>query len=283
MASSEFFPPRPAAAPQIYAYEDLNPDYRGLLKVGYTTADVERRVAQQYPTRRPLGKPYRIVFAESAMYPDGTSFTDHDMHRSLHRKGVHKADGEWFRCTIREVQAAYLAVKNRTDNAEDRTNDFRLRPEQEEAIDKTIAYYQSARAEFPDRAPKFLWNAKMRFGKTFAAYQLARKMGLQRVLVLTFKPAVESAWSEDLRTHVDFEGWQLITRTSDLTYERADRNRPIVCFGSFQDYLGVNRETGGIKAKNEWVHATNWDLVIFDEYHFGAWRDNARKLFEAQD
>ena len=51
----------------------------------------------------------------------------------------------------------------------------------------------------------------------------------------------------------------------------------------FQDYLGVNRETGGIKARNEWVHTTNWDLVIFDEYHFGAWKESAKKLFEQED
>ena len=133
------------------------------------------------------------------------------------------------------------------------------------------------------RYPKFLWNCKMRFGKTFAAYQLAKRMGFQRVLILTFKPAVVSAWQEDLQTHIDFEGWQFISRNTDLTYETADKSRPIVCFGSFQDYLGVNKDTGGIKARNEWVHTTNWDLVIFDEYHFGAWKENAKKLFEQED
>jgi hypothetical protein len=90
---------------------------------------------------------------------------------------------------------------------------------------------------------------------------------------------VESAWEEDLRTHRDFEGWQFISPASDLTWQSADKNKPLVCFGSFQDYLGTN-DSGGVKAKNAWVHTTNWDLVIFDEYHFGAWRENARKLFE---
>ena len=91
-------------------------------------------------------------------------------------------------------------------------------------------------------------------------------------------------------THVDFEGWQFITRpttpgglSNDEQYKRADQSRPIVCFGSFQDFLGVNKETGGIKANNEWVHTTNWDLVIFDEYHFGAWKDSAKKLFESDE
>ena len=281
MASKEFFPQRPDSQPTIYAYEDYNPIYLGLLKVGYTVIDVERRVAQQYPTKRPGGKPYKIVFAQSAMYSDGATFTDRDVHRTLKKMGVHNPDGEWFKCTVRDVKAAYMAVKNRTENEESRTRDFAMRPEQREAVNKTIEYFKSAHMEYPNRAPKFLWNAKMRFGKTFAAYQLAKKMGMKKVLILTFKPAVETAWYEDLMTHVDFEGWQFISR-GGLTFEEADKSKPFVCFGSFQDYLGTN-ENDGIKVKNEWVHSTNWDIVIFDEYHFGAWRDNAKKLFDTED
>ena len=289
--AQEFFPQRPAAHPMIYAYEDTNPQYKGLLKVGYTTVDVDRRVAQQYPTKRPDGSvPYRIVLRESAMYPDGSSFDDHDVHRVLERKGVQRVGGEWFRCTVQEVLAAVVAVRSRTDNVENRTQTFSMRPEQAEAVDRTMAYYRSAYEEGSNRTPKFLWNAKMRFGKTFASYELAKKMGFKRVLILTFKPAVQTAWREDLMSHVDFEGWQFISRdannlqdTINDQYQRADKNRPIVCFGSFQDFLGVNKETGGIKANNEWVHTTNWDLVIFDEYHFGAWKENARKLFEQDE
>jgi molybdopterin-guanine dinucleotide biosynthesis protein len=283
MAKNEFFPLRPEVRPIIYAYEDSNPDYKELLKIGYTTIDVEQRVAQQYPTRRPDGKiPYRIVFKESAMYSDGGNFSDHDIHRALAKRGFPNVGGEWFKCSVDDVRAAYIAVRNGVENVENRTRDFKMRPEQEEAINKTIEYFKNATKERSDRAAKFLWNAKMRFGKTFASYQLAKRMCLKKILVLTFKPAVQSAWEEDLLTHVDFEGWQFISRTSNLTYETADLSRPIVCFGSFQDYLGTN-ENGGIKVKNEWVHSTNWDLVIFDEYHFGAWRENAKKLFELED
>jgi len=279
----EFFPLRPEASPMIYAYEDGNPDYRGLLKVGFTAIDVRQRVAQQYPTKRPDGKvPYRIVFEESAMYPDGSNFNDHDIHRALSKRGFPSVGGEWFKCSVNDVRAAYIAVRDGVENAENRTCDFKMRPEQEEAVNKTIQYFRSAAKERSGRTAKFLWNGKMRFGKTFASYQLSKRMGLKKILILTFKPAVQSAWEEDLLTHVDFEGWQFISRTSGLTYETADLSRPIVCFGSFQDYLGTN-ENGGIKVKNEWVHASNWDLVIFDEYHFGAWRENARKLFELED
>jgi hypothetical protein len=107
-------------------------------------------------------------------------------------------------------------------------------------------------------------------------------MGWKKVLVLTFKPAVQSAWEEDLKCHIDFRGWQFIS-PGGLQYEDADKQKPFVCFGSFQDYLGRNKSTGGIKTKNEWVHTTNWDCVIFDEYHYGAWRENAKELFEAED
>ena len=279
MPQMDFFPQRPAVHPMIYAYRDLNPDYDGLLKVGYTEKDVDRRVAQQYPTKRPDGKlPYEILYRSSAMREDGSCFTDHDVHRMLRRRKITGVGGEWFHCTVDELEAAVLAVKTDTLNEENRTRTFAMRPEQEEAVNKTVAYFRSAKQDAPDRAPKFLWNAKMRFGKTFAAYELAKRMGLKKVLVLTFKPAVEAAWEEDLMTHKDFEGWQFICR-GGMRYEAADLSRPIVCFGSFQDYLGTN-ESGGIKAKNEWVHTTNWDIVIFDEYHFGAWRDNAKKLFE---
>ncbi len=282
---TDIFPERPAARPMIYAYdEESNPSYKGLLKVGYTTVDVDKRVAEQYPTRRPDGKaPYRIVFRESAMRSDGTSFRDHDVHRWLKENKKCWEGGEWFRCCVDDVKAAVLAVKMRMENVNSRTECFSMRPEQEAAVKKTVAYFNSAYAEKTRRAPKFLWNCKMRFGKTFAAYQLAKHLQLRKILVLTFKPAVVSAWKDDLNSHVDFEGWQFVSRDFFETNDRMDENRPIVCFGSFQDYLGVNKETGGIKAKNEWVHTANWDLVVFDEYHFGAWKESARKLFEQED
>lgn len=280
--SKEFFPPRPESRPTIYAYEDTNPQYAGLLKVGYTTVDAQTRVAQQYPTLRPGTPPYRIVLEESAMRNDGTVFTDHDVHQYLRIVGVKNPEGEWFRCGVEQVKAALIAVRTGQLNEENRSLDFKMRPEQEAAIAKTIAYFKSFRRENRDKPPHFLWNAKMRFGKTFAAYQLAKKMGWRKVLVLTFKPAVQSAWEADLKCHVDFRGWQFIS-PGGLTYEDAEKKKPFVCFGSFQDYLGRNPGTGGIKTKNEWVHATHWDCVILDEYHYGAWRENAKELFEAED
>ena len=283
MDRHSYFPQRPDVHPSVYAYRDMNPDHAGLLKVGYTRHDVERRVAQQFPVIQPgEGKPYEIVFAESAMRPDGTSFMDYDVHRRLERNGLENVGGEWYRCTADDVRNAWLEVRDRADYESRRTEDFKMRPEQRAAVEKTQAYFERCLEPGSHDQPKFLWNAKMRFGKTFATYELAKRMGMRRVLVLTFKPAVEAAWQEDLESHVDFEGWQFVSRDG-RSYEECDPTRPIVCFGSFQDFLGVNRETGGIKARNEWVHLEDWDLVAFDEYHFGAWKDTVKSLFQAAD
>ncbi len=276
MMSNELFPS--LNPPRIYAYSDSR--FTDCLKVGYTTKTAAERVAEQYPVKLP-NQSYKIELDEIAMREDGSFFTDHDVHKVLSKKNIQRINGEWFKCTLDTVKAALLEIKSGKRNEDNRTLNFGLRPEQQAAIEKASDYFKSFTAENPDRTPHFLWNAKMRFGKTFAAYQLAKAMGWTKILILTFKPAVQNAWEEDLANHVDFAGWQFIARNS-LQFEQADIKKPMVCFGSFQDYLGKNA-VGGIKARNEWVHTTNWDCVIFDEYHYGAWRDTAKELFEAED
>ena len=291
--TKDYVSEKPKGNPIIYAYRDINmPD---ILKVGFTTRTAEERVSEQYPTLRPREKPYHIELVESAMDENGESFTDHDVFKALERCGFRRLstsdgkDTEWFKCHVNDVRNAVVALRNHVDVLENRSLDFKMRKEQEDAVNKTSEYYERATKEGYIKAPKFLWNAKMRFGKTFAAYELAKKMKFKKILILTFKPAVQSAWRDDLLRHVDFRGWQFIARPQehdeasiDEQYKKADKEKPIVCFGSFQDFLGKT-ENGGIKPKNEWVHTTNWDLVIFDEYHFGAWRDNAKHLFESED
>lgn len=278
MSKKEFFPPRPSTNPTIYAYELAGvATHKGLLKIGFTDRDAQTRIKEQLGT---AAIQYKIVFEELAMKRDGSSFTDHDVHRLLREWKIVNASGEWYKCTLNDLRRAIHQIKTGEKTEGNRVLTFGMRPEQEEAVDKSIAYFKSFKKENKDRTPHFLWNAKMRFGKTFASYQLAKKMGWKKVLVLTFKPAVEDAWKEDLQTHVDFKGWQFISKHADeLSSQDIDTKKPLVCFGSFQDFLGKNTNTGGIKAKNEWVHATVWDCIIFDEYHFGAWRENAKDLF----
>ncbi len=279
--ANKFFPQRPDANPTIYAYELIDvSSHTGLLKVGYTARNARSRVDEQLKTSR---LSFRIVLEETAMRKDGSAFSDFDIHNYLKRKGIKNIDGEWFKCTVDDVRAAIQAVKSGEKNIENRTHSFAMRPEQSEAVEKAVEYFESFKTENYNKTPHFLWNAKMRFGKTFATYQLAKKMKMSKVLVLTFKPAVHSAWEEDLRTHTDFEGWQFVSsKEGTLNYQDLDQSKPFVCFGSFQDFLGKN-SAGGIKAKNKWVHKTKWDIVVFDEYHYGAWRENAKDLFEAEE
>ncbi|MFM2194686.1 MAG: hypothetical protein RL092_286 [Bacteroidota bacterium] len=278
MNKKEFFPPFTSITPTIYAYELVGVStHKGLLKIGYTDRDAQTRIKEQLGT---AAIQYKIVFEDSAMKRDGGSFVDHDIHRILRKKGIKNPEGEWFKCTIGDLKAAVIELKTGERTEANRTLTFGMRPEQSDAVDKSIAYFKSFKKENADKTPHFLWNAKMRFGKTFASYQLAKKMGWKKILVLTFKPAVEDAWKEDLLSHVDFEGWQFVSKHSiERDVDTLDNSKPVVCFGSFQDYLGKNTATGGIKAKNEWVHATVWDCIIFDEYHYGAWRESAKDLF----
>ena len=292
MSYQEFFAQRPSINPTVYVYKLVGvKSHAGYVKVGYTERDVDTRIKEQIGASH---VPYELLYTESAMAEDGSVFMDHDVHAILERKGFRKLnipdDNEWYNCSVGDVKAAMIELKTGVRTDAKRTWSFKMRPEQQRAVQRTEVYFKDAKKADPTHAPKFLWNAKMRFGKTFASYELAKKMGFKKVLVLTFKPAVESAWREDLVSHLDFDGWQFVSNKEakfdakklDRQYEQCDQNRPIVVFGSFQDLLGTN-ENGGIKAKNEFIHSTNWDLVIFDEYHFGAWRENAAKLFDNPD
>ncbi len=286
---------RPVVEPQIYGYTLPGlQDHKGYIKIGYTDKEeVETRIKEQLGT---AAISHETVFVESAMRSDGTVFTDKDIHSLLVRKGFKKlvfdgsTNNEWIKCSKEDALTAIKEVRNYTRYEGNRNEDFRMRTEQLMAVNQTINYFQRIKKEEPSAKPKFLWNAKMRFGKTFTTYQLAKKMGMKRILILTFKPAVESAWEYDLNHHVDFAGWQFVSNKEakydaakiDKQYKSCDKSKPIVVFGSFQDLLGTS-DTGGIKAKNEFIHTDNWDMVVFDEYHFGAWRDNAKKLFEKED
>lgn len=291
---SEILHKRPAVVPTIYGYilPDLK-DHDGYIKIGYTDRkDTETRIREQLHT---AAINFKILFKESAMRPDGTCFTDKDVHRLLKRKGFSWLNAgadknEWFRCTLSDALTAIEELRTETRFEGNRTWNFAMRDEQKQAVDMTKTYFEQAKRDDPSRPPKFLWNAKMRFGKTFATYELCKAMNFKKILVLTFKPAVESAWQEDISRHVDFKGWQFVSNKEakfdakklDEQFDACNKNNPIVVFGSFQDLLGTN-EAGGIKAKNEFIHTTNWDIIVFDEYHFGAWRENAKNLFEKFD
>jgi len=272
--------PKPVARPRIYAYAIADAAHQGLLKVGQTTRDVARRVAEQLKTA--AIKNYTVMLDEVAERDDGSIFTDHEVRAALVKKGLDNPELEWVRCSAEDVKTVLAELRTGQRFSGTHHETFGMRAEQADAVSKTFDYYQSIWSEDANAAPRFLWNAKMRFGKTFTAYQLVKKLHAKRVLVLTFKPAVEDAWQTDLENHVDFDGWQYLSRSSGSDPTQIDKNKPVVYFGSFQDLLGRDT-TGNIKPRNTWLHTVNWDLVVFDEYHFGAWRDTAKELFEGED
>lgn len=285
----EVLTPKPEARLRVYAWSFVNPPqgYAGLIKVGQTLQpDVNDRIRQSqgqaqqaYTLHTPLD-----CFAER---PDGSTFRDHDVRQRLIAKGKENphfgSSREWMRCTPVDVLTAIAELQSGVELSGTHHENFPMRAEQAAAVEQTQTYYQSRWAEDPKATPRFLWNAKMRFGKTFTSYQLAKRLGAKRVLVVTFKPAVEDAWEADLKSHQDFDGWRYLSAQAGGDPADVPDDVPLVYFGSFQDLLGRERATGNIKAKNESIHLTDWDLVIFDEYHFGAWRDTAKELFEGEE
>lgn len=276
--------------PKIYAWTDEQHveipwaggrEGTGLIKVGYTDRNVDARIRESRGIKSPTTKPHELLLTEAALTDEGAVFRDHSVHAQLTAAGVTRvvdADGaptEWFETTVEEVRAAIEAARTGTklDRLTKRAS-FPMRAEQQAAVERTSAYF---RAHADDgQAPHFLWNAKMRFGKTFTSYKLAAEMGWTRVLVLTYKPAVEASWRADLEGHTDFEGWRF-KGSADPTVDLDDPT-PLVWFASFQDVLGTD-DDGNPKVKNEDLYLTAWDAVIIDEYHFGAWRDAARSLY----
>ncbi|MDR7086835.1 hypothetical protein J2X11_001674 [Aeromicrobium panaciterrae] len=282
VTEDEIFAAKPDARLRLYCYVIDGTNHDGLIKVGQTTRDVKKRIEEQTKT---AGIKTTILLDEPGERDDGSPLTDHQVRARLIQKGFENVTAvgtEWMRCSLADVQTAITELRAGRRLTGTHHETFPMRMEQAAAVKKTHDYYNSVWSEDMHGVPRFLWNAKMRYGKTFTSYQLAKKLGATRVLVVTFKPAVEDAWQTDLENHSDFDGWQYMSKQSGSDPTSVEKGKPLVYFGSFQDLLGRDK-SGNIKPKNKWLHEINWDLVIFDEYHFGAWRDTAKELFEGED
>ena len=173
----EILSTKPQLRPKIYAYSIDDKAHDGLLKVGQTTRDVKHRVAEQLRTA--AIKNYRIELDSDAIRSDGSFFSDHDVRARLIQKKFQKSTLEWIRCSVKDVKIVISELQTGQRLSGDRHEQFGMRDEQASAVDKTYDYFQ-----------------------------LEKKLKAKRVLVLTFKPAVEDAWQTDLESHVDCEGWQ---------------------------------------------------------------------------
>jgi hypothetical protein len=246
---------------------------RGKFKVGHTThKDVWVRIKQQTGTMHPTQEGIELHVDVEAVRHDGTDFKDHAVHAVLVQQGI-RHDSEVFEATLDEINAAIASVKSGHAFDAERTTDFKPRPEQDDAVDQSVAYFTTHAHD--SHPPRMLWNAKMRFGKTFTAYQLARSMGWRRILVLTYKPAVRNAWRDDLASHVDFAGWEFADRNHEVDPHTA---APLVRFTSFQDLLHKKNGRWVVKEHIEEIVAENWDCVVLDEFHFGSWQGAAHEV-----
>ena len=170
--------------PRIYAYTE--PQYKetiwqgkrqgkGLIKVGFTTRlSAIERVAEQFGTSKPTSTPFEMLLDEIAIRNDNTYFTDHEVHKVLEKLGCYRfPNSEWFECTLEEVQQAIFAVKNHKTEVSKRIANFKMRPEQEQAVKVTSEHFRRYPYAVEHKTPHFLWNAKMRFAPDRALKQIA--------------------------------------------------------------------------------------------------------------
>lgn len=279
--------------PMIYAYNTPGiPYHEGWTKIGYTEKqDVRTRIMQQTHT---AGVRWELCWQDNAMYKDGSGqyFTDHDFHNYLERvKQIPREKGtEWFHIDGDHSQLLFNKFAGRTEEKSTDGCTYQLRSEQQEAVDRTKAYFEAGGREF-------LWNCKPRFGKTLSAYDLVVAMGFTNVLIVTNRPSIANSWAEDFRK---FIGWQypldFVSETEALSgrpgvlsrQEYVARNlrapegeeRGMVAFESLQGLKG-SVYFGGKYDKLSWLareytdafgkkqKGIEFDLLIIDESHEG--------------
>ena len=263
--------------PQIYAY--TTPEiarHDGWTKIGYTEQNVDTRLKQQTHT---ADVEYKLEWHGNATYEDtGETFHDTDFHGYLRKLDVVSKPGtEWFEIEPSPAhQRFYEFRENHGIVGAPIPVEYRLRDEQERASERTVNY-----AHLHERG-EFLWNAKPRFGKTLTSYDLCRRLGAQRVLIVTNRPAIANSWYDDYVKFVGSEsGLAFISSVSALQekpycltreqYREGLNNgapKGFIEFVSLQDLKGAI-DFGGRYDKLAHVAEIEWDVLIIDEAHEG--------------
>jgi len=279
----------------IYVFRINGDAHRGCLKIGEATSDNEniwglepnskalnkaakKRIDQYTQT---AGIAYDLLYTELTIYNDKSglkSFSDHEVHNVLTRSGVKKKTfdsknkaNEWFITDLETVKKAITAVKEGKDSlhaseVSDTQNPIVFRPEQKEAIDKTIKQFK--------KSNEMLWFAKMRFGKTLSALQVVKDHDFTRTLILTHRPVVDKGWFEDFgKIFYDSPQYAYGSKNQGNQFTTLEReckkgNSKYIYFASMQDLRG-SELVGGNFNKNDELFGTTWDLVIVDEAHEG--------------
>lgn len=271
------------------------PAYIGLEKIGDATTDdletdntpnskdlrkvAENRINQYMKT---AGVPHKLQWAELAYRKtDHTWFRDYDVHDVLDRSNIEKTEvtegNEWYKTDVETAKRAIKAVKEgrkSLDNLNSSLSPIKitLRPEQQDAVDKTKKAFKSY--------DKMLWNAKMRFGKTLSALQLVKDEEYQHVLIMTHRPVVDQGWFEDFKKIcMPEDGYLYGSKKDGEDFDYLTKSgKPFVYFASLQDLRGSKLAGGSAGDKNEALFNTKWDLVIVDEAHEGTQTELAKNV-----
>ena len=266
------------ALPQIYAY--TTPEiarHDGWTKIGYTEQDVDTRLKQQMHT---ADVEYKLEWHGNATYEDtGETFHDTDFHGYLRKLDIVSKPGtEWFEIEPSPAHQRFYEFRENHGIVGDALApvEYRLRDEQERASEKTVDY-----AHLHERG-EFLWNAKPRFGKTLTSYDFCKRIGAQKVLIVTNRPAIANSWYDDYVKFVGSEsGLAFISSISTLQgkpyclsreqYRKGFNNgvpKGFIEFVSLQDLKGAI-DFGGKYDKLAHVAELEWDVLIIDEAHEG--------------
>ena len=279
----------------IYIFRINDDLHKGLLKIGEATCTSEKssdalsvncrelniaaknRINQYTQT---AGIPYELLHTELAVRTvnkDGKTtvkaFSDHDVHKVLERSGIkhHYFDqknkaNEWFEVDFETAKRAIQAVKAgraslTSSEISEGIDPIIFRPEQEKAIHDTVAQFK--------KSDRMLWNAKMRFGKTLTALQVAKLMGFHKTIILTHRPVVNKGWYEDFQKIFYDTDYVYGSKTNGERIENlVDTDKKFVYFASMQDLRG-SQAVGGKFDKNDFIFLLDWDFVVVDEAHEG--------------
>lgn len=277
----------------IYVFSIADRAHAGLLKVGDASLESNKPVDSLPPNTSDLnraardrinsytqtaGITYKLEYTELAVSVNlkkGTieAFRDHDVHRVLENSGYkhRKVDGttgrEWFEIDLTCAKAAIAAVKQGYANlsgtyVENSELPIVFRQEQLDAIETTVKRFK--------KHDRFLWNAKMRFGKTLSALEVVKRCKFEKTIIMTHRPVVDSGWYDDFKKiFPPSTGYLYGSHSTGYSLEQLiNTGKPFIYFASIQDLRGSKRVEGK-HAKNEDVFDTKWDLVIVDEAHEG--------------
>ena len=283
----------------IYVFRINDGNHTGCLKVGDATIHTNKTYDQLAPNCSELkfharqridaytstaGVVYELLYTEIAVYKNNNlkskkygqiiAFRDYKVHEVLRRSGIkskyfdtHKKQNEWFITDLSTVINAIKAVKEgktALNNSQITTsnNPIIFRPEQSEAIKKTINRFKVS--------TKMLWNAKMRFGKTLTALQVAKEMGFEKTIIITHRPVVSDGWFEDFnKIFYDKSDYYFGSKMKGKTIKDLLKSKcKFVYFASMQDLRGSDL-VGGNFNKNDDLFKIDWDFVVVDEAHEG--------------